>query len=195
MKHDITMTGYAFRLRPIADEDVSLVLELRCDPERNRYINRTLPDPERQLAWFASYYQRPGDYYFVIERNNTGHAEGLIAIYDVDDEGTNGEWGRWVIRRKSLAAIESALLIYRCAFEVLGLEWICCRTVADNKQVISFHDQCGITDMRSLPAHVVLDGKTYDSVEHRTTAEAWIKMRPALDKAAKQIAQMMERER
>ena len=74
MKHDITMTGYAFRLRPIADEDVSLVLELRCDPERNRYINRTPPDPERQLAWFASYYQRPGDYYFVIERNDTGHA-------------------------------------------------------------------------------------------------------------------------
>jgi len=40
------MTGYAFHIHPITDEDVLLFLKLCYYPERSLYINRTLPGPE-----------------------------------------------------------------------------------------------------------------------------------------------------
>src|ERR1700733_7831815 len=122
MRHDLTVEGFAFRLRPIGDRDASLVLELRGDAKRNRFLHPIPPRLDDQLAWLARYYERPGDYYFVVERRDSGAAEGVISIYDIDPLGESGEWGRWILKPGSLAAVESAWLIYRCAFEQLGLQ-------------------------------------------------------------------------
>src|ERR1039457_4516855 len=47
--------------------------------------------------------------------------------------------GRWILRRGSLAAAESALLVYTIAFEDLALDRVYCRTVSANRAVVSFH--------------------------------------------------------
>ena len=172
------MEGYAFRLRPITDADAGLVVELRSDPELNRYLHASSNRIEDQLAWLASYYAREGDYYFVIERRSNSMPEGVIALYDIDAAINSGEWGRWILKPGSLAAVESAYLIYRTAFELLGLGSVYCRTVADNGKVVSFHDSCGITDRRLLPQHFELGGRRYDAVEHRVDKTSWISIKP-----------------
>jgi RimJ/RimL family protein N-acetyltransferase len=193
MRHNIILAGLAFRLRPIADADAPLVLELRGDATRNQHIHATSQIIEDQLAWFARYYERPGDYYFVIERLDTGVPDGVISIYDIDDKSACGEWGRWIVKPGSLAAVESAWLIYRCAFEQLGLERVYCRTVADNQQVVSFHDSCGITDRRLLPGQFEIGGKHVDAVEHQVTRQAWSEFGPRLKRLAELTARRVQR--
>jgi RimJ/RimL family protein N-acetyltransferase len=191
MRHDLILAGPAFRLRPITDADALLVLELRSDSKRNHYLHPIPPHLDEQLAWFARYYERTGDYYFVVERQDSGAAEGVISLYDVDPQGDYGEWGRWILRPGSLAAVESAWLIYRCAFEQLGLKRVFCRTVAENVLVISFHDSCGITAKRLLPGHFNLGGKPADAVEHEVTRETWSAINPRLQKLAEVAARKL----
>lgn len=155
---------------------------------RRGYLHDTSQKLDDQLDWFARYYERPGDYYFVVERQDSGASEGVISLYNIDPEAACGEWGRWILRPGSLAAVESAWLIYRCAFEQLGLERVYCRTVADNKPVVSFHDSCGITDKRLLSGYFELGDKSADAVEHQITRQAWEVIGPQLENMAQQTA-------
>ena len=194
MRHDLTLVGPGFRLRPIGDGDASLVLALRGNPELNRYLHSISQSLEDQLGWFASYYERPGDYYFVVERRDSGVAEGLISIYDIDFRGGCGEWGRWILKQDSLAGVESAWLIYRCAFEQLGLQRVLCRTVADNAPVVSFHDSCGIAKKRLLLGHFGLRGKQLDAVEHEVDLQSWSEIGPRLEKLSRVTARRLQRD-
>ena len=96
MRHDMTLAGFGFRLRPIADADAPLVVDLRGNAKLNRYLHATSQNLDDQLAWFARYYERPGDYYFVVERQDSGASEGLISLYNIDPEVTCGECRRFL---------------------------------------------------------------------------------------------------
>jgi RimJ/RimL family protein N-acetyltransferase len=187
MRHDIQLAGAVFGLRPVTAGDAEFIVALRGDASLNAFINSTSPHVEDQVAWIERYEQRAGDFYFVVERLSDHSAEGLIGIYDIADG--EGEWGRWILRSGSLAAVESAGLIYRCAFERIGLDAVVCRTVAANERVVSFHDSCGIAERRVLPSHVELRGQRWDVVEHRLSREAW----PAVDARLTHLARLIAR--
>jgi RimJ/RimL family protein N-acetyltransferase len=193
MRHDLTLGGPGLRLRPIGDGDAALVIALRGNPELNRYLHPSSNRLEDQLAWFARYYERENDFYFVIEKRVDGAPEGVIALYDIDPDTRCGEWGRWILKPASLAAVESAYLIYRTAFELLGMEGVYCRTVADNGKVVSFHDSCGITERRILSRHFELGGCTLDAVEHRVSRASWKEIEPRLFKLAQLAARKTNR--
>ena len=194
MRHEHTLTGPAFRLRPVCEEDASFMLMLRRDPTLSRYLHATPPGEDAQRAWIERYYQRPGDYYFVIERMHSGEPEGLISLYDIGAEQTEvGEWGRWILRPLSLAAIESAWLVYRFAFYELRLQAVYCRTVADNAAVVSFHDSCGIAERRLLPGHFEFDQQRFDAIEHRVDRATWETLGPRLEALAKSTARRVNR--
>jgi RimJ/RimL family protein N-acetyltransferase len=193
MRHNLILAGPAFRLRPIGDADAHLHLELRCNPYLNRFLHATSSSVEDQLAWLADYYERPEDYYFVVERLETGAPEGVISVYDIDFEIGSGEWGRWILKPGSLAAVESAWLIYRYSFEQLKLAQVYCRTVADNQPVVSFHDSCGIPQRRLLPGHFDFGGNRVDAVEHLIDHWAWTQISPRLEKLAQLTARRLKR--
>lgn len=188
MRHNIELEGFAFRLRPIGDEDAEFVVQLRTDTERGRFIHVTSNKVEDQLAWFADYYERPGDYYFVIERRQDKVREGMISIYEIDETQNTAEWGRWVLRPGSLAAIESAWLMYRVAFENLMLVSVCSRTIVANTEVVSFHDSCGIADRKLLPNCFDINGQCHDAVIHRVDLKEWNGLAPRLAKLAQRTA-------
>src|SRR5690606_9190273 len=118
-----------------------------------RFLHPTTPSLASQLAWLSEYYRRPGDYYFVIERRDDCSAEGLVAIYDLALETGVAEWGRWILKPKSVGAVESVALVYRCAFETLCLTELYCRTVASNEQVVAFHESAGAEVSQVLKEH------------------------------------------
>ena len=127
MKHGISIDGFGYRIRPVKLSDAQFIIDARLeDSERNRFIHTISHDIEEQERWINAYFEREGDYYFIVENRLTGQPEGLIGIYDVKDG--KAEWGRWVIKKGSFAAVESVDLVYRAAFEKIGLEELYCRT-------------------------------------------------------------------
>lgn len=191
MRHNLSVEGAAFRIRPVAEADAAAIIALRSDPLKNRFIHPVSPKIEDQLAWLDLYFSRAGDYYFAVETSTGGHFEGTVAIYDVADG--KGEWGRWVLRPGSMAAPESALLIYRAAFEILGLDEVHCRTVALNESVLSFHDRCGLNRRALLRNAVHLADGPVDAVEHYLTAQQWPDTCNRLAPQAERIARLVSR--
>lgn len=192
MKHEYELEGYAYRLRPVQLTDAQFIVETRLeDAKRNKYINKISSDVKLQEAWLERYFEREGDYYFIVENIFTNQREGLIGIYDV--EGKKAEWGRWVIRKGSLAAIESMDLIYRIAFEKIGLDELFCRTLVENKKVVSLHNSSGEHYRCTLNGYVELEGKQYDVVEHYANkAFFYSEIHDVMDYKMKFIMEMMK---
>jgi RimJ/RimL family protein N-acetyltransferase len=193
MQHAFRLRGAAFGLRPVEMDDAAFIVDLRTDSRTARFIHRISSRLEDQQAWLQAYFARPGDYYFVVEQLATGAAQGTVGLYDEDRTARSAEWGRWVLRPGSLAAVESALLIYRLAFEVLELDLVYCRTVVANEQVLSFHDSTGLVRHARLPAHATIDSIPHDAVEHRMTRADWARHGEALAQKAAAVARIVAR--
>jgi RimJ/RimL family protein N-acetyltransferase len=101
-----------------------------------------------------------GDYYFMVERLCDARSEGTIAIYDVRGTPSTAEWGRWVIRPSSLAAPESAYLIYKTAFEVLEIDTLYCCSNVENTKSVSFHERSGMIHFGHHEVVMTLRGQT-----------------------------------
>jgi RimJ/RimL family protein N-acetyltransferase len=187
MRHSHRLDGFRYALRPIGEADARFVAELRSDPELSAYLHRTSGRVEDQEAWLAAYFERDGDYYFIVEELGSGDPVGTVGLYDSD--GRTAEWGRWLIRKDAPAAVETALLIYRAAFEGVGLDEVYCRTVAENAKVVSFHDSSGAARIGTLERHFQLGGVSHDAVEHRVDRSRWDMMRPKLEFLARRLAQ------
>lgn len=166
MKHNYKLSESIFQIRPINNNDAEFTLMLRNDSKLNSYLNTTSNKISDQIAWLENYYKKRDDFYFVIERIKDERPEGLIALYDIDYENKTAEWGRWILRTESMAAVESALMIYKFAFEELKLEKIYSRTVSLNEKTVSFHDSCGITNKKVLKDYFEFNGRRVDSIEH-----------------------------
>jgi RimJ/RimL family protein N-acetyltransferase len=186
LRHNIVMDGHAFRLRPVKVEDAGFILGLRTNPVRSQYLHRVSNNLEAQRRWLRDYFERPGDYYFLIENRETGEREGTAGIYNLDR--IFAEWGRWIVRAESLAALESACLIYRVGFEVLGLESIYCRTIVKNAAAVEFHQSFGLERTRTLRHYFELDGRHLDAVEMRLTRPQWDAIREETERKAARAA-------
>jgi RimJ/RimL family protein N-acetyltransferase len=196
MRHDLRLEGYAFALRPVTLEDAEFIVQVRTsDPQRVRYLHPISPDVGQQREWLNRYFERQNDYYWVVERIESKEREGLIAIYDFDTNNRSAEWGRWVLRPGSFAAIESALLVYRAAFEKLQLEAVCPCTVLDNRAVVSFHESCGLPRHAVLKNHYQFHGQTFDAVKHICTRSSWPVVCQRLESQARLLAERLERGR
>lgn len=167
------MEGRKFRLRPAELRDAEFIVELRADPERSRYVHRIAPDVAAQKRWMEEYFERWGDYYFIVERRGSAVKEGTVAIYNVDAEKRAAEWGRWIVRAGSGAAVESASLLYRVAFETLALDSVYCRTIAENTTAIEIHRRFGVEQVATLADYFELDGRSLEAVEARLSAARW----------------------
>jgi RimJ/RimL family protein N-acetyltransferase len=187
MDHDLHIAGHYFALRPVRVGDAALIVELRSDPSRTRYLQPIATEVAAQEAFIREYLMRPDDYYFVVEDRGTHWAEGLVGLYGFDGAG-RAEAGRWVLRPGSLAAVESAWLLYRIAFERLGLKEVVCLTLAENTHVLSFHDSSGLERRGVRPRDVQIGEAWYDRVEHVLTCERW----PTIGEKLSRLAQCVK---
>jgi RimJ/RimL family protein N-acetyltransferase len=173
MQHSINLTCVRYRLRPVALDDAHFIVALRMDPLLNRYLHEISPRVEDQISWLERYFLRPGDYYFIVEDADSGEPQGAIGIYEVANDASGAEWGRWILKRGSMAALESAWLIYEVGFSTLLLTSLSCRTLLDNSGIVSFHDSFGASRVAVLERHFIVRGDTRPAVEHRINAAEW----------------------
>jgi Acetyltransferase (GNAT) domain len=185
LKHDLAIGGHGFRLRPLELADAGFVVEARR--AAGPFINRGAMDEAAQREWIERYFLRDDDYGFVVERLRDARREGVVGIYAIDRARASAEWGRFVLRSGSIAAVEVAWLVYRCGFERLGLDVVRCRTLVGNASVVEFHDSCGLT-RADATVSVDHDGRPAQAIEHILARPRWAAVGPRLDRLAARVA-------
>lgn len=132
--------GKNIQLRSVKISDAEFILSLRLNPELNKHLNSTSPDLEAQKNWIEKQRNREQDYYFIIEGFN-GIPLGTVSVYEINDSEKTFNWGRWIIVKDSpfYIAIESTILVYNFAFNILNLQKAISEVRIENKNVIKFH--------------------------------------------------------
>ena len=188
MKHSIRVEGEAFRLRPVSTDDAPFIIKLRTDPRLGKYLHTTSPSVDDQIAWTRRYYEREGDWYFIVEQASNGEPHGAVAIYNYEAGDASAEWGRWILKRGSLAALESSSLVYDAGFDRLGLMLMYSRTEEVNQPVVSFH-----TSLGSALHGLVMGPGGERWTEQRMTSVRWREIRPTVEKKISAVAAVVDR--
>jgi len=188
MRHNIHLEGFNLRLRPVQIEDAPFIVWLRNLDYVKGNVGDSATDVAAQEAWLRAYFEREGDYYWIVESSG-GIPMGTHGIYNVN--GTSAERGRHIMRAEVMAGVPSATLTAELAFGNMGLHELRSWVVAANMEVLSIHRKSGFKEVGRVAAARVIDGKPADMVEFRFTAEEWVKRRdrvlPLAHIAGKQV--------
>ena len=177
MRHTVQAEGFGVRLRPVRMEDAEFIVWLRnLDYVKGR-VGDSAVDVISQQKWLETYFDREGDYYFIVETPGRIPA-GTYGIYNV--KGNSGESGRWIIRPGVPAAVPSAVVVLDIAFNELSLREVHGSTVATNQTVLSINRKFGFRRTGVQPAAQVIGGKAVDLVNFSMTAGEWPKARERL---------------
>lgn len=159
------LRGDFVTLRPLRVADAELTLGWRR-AERARYLNAGAQTVEEQAAWIAG---RPdSEFNFVIELAD-GRPVGMLSLTGVDHVHRHGEPGRFLIGDEAAvrgvpAAVEAMALLYRLAFDDLGLVRLCGIVVAENTLMTKWQKFLGMQEEGRLRNHFFLDGRFQDGV-------------------------------
>jgi RimJ/RimL family protein N-acetyltransferase len=133
------------RLRLVEPSDAEFILSLRLDQKYNSFLSKVDNDIESQRTWIRNYKEDEANkkqFYFIIERMD-GVACGTVRIYDLRSDSFC--WGSWILNENKTryAAIESALLVYRYGFDILGFKKSHFDVMKGNSKVTDFHKKFG----------------------------------------------------
>lgn len=95
VKHSIQAEGSGVRLRPVRMDDAGFIVWLRNLDYVKGKVGDSASDVAGQEKWLHSYFEREGDYYFIVE-TPSGIPLGTHSLYSVAEGGA--ELGRWIIR-------------------------------------------------------------------------------------------------
>jgi RimJ/RimL family protein N-acetyltransferase len=146
----LPIQGKSVRLRFIDVSDAEFILNLRRDRDRACHLTPVPDDVSVQIEWIKKYKERESqrqEFYFVIE-NLKGERFGAIRIYEY--EGKSFKCGSWILRpdAPSRFGLESVLLMYDFAFEVLDCTHTHFEVRKDNQPILRFHDRMGAQILR-----------------------------------------------
>jgi RimJ/RimL family protein N-acetyltransferase len=170
MNHSLSIAGYNTRLRPVSISDAEFILRLRNMPHVTGTVGDTVPEVAEQRRWIESYFERPDDYYFIIE-SLQGQPWGTIGLYSFRAAGA--EWGRWIILPGIMAALPSAVLIHQLAFAHFGLAELRGEVVSSNSKVLSFHRRFGCEEVGIARQSRIIQGQHVDMVKFVMSRVQW----------------------
>ena len=177
MRHTLSAEGFGVRLRPVRMEDAPFIVWLRGLDHVKGRVGDSAVDAAAQEVWLKTYFDRQGDYYFIIETLG-GIPVGAYGLYDVAD--ASAESGRWIIRPDVPAAIPSAIQAFELAFGRLGLRELRVKTVSTNHSVLSLNRKFGFRQTCVEPAARLIAGQPVDLVNFVLEAREWPKVRERL---------------
>lgn len=151
MSMDIArISGARLDLRLVGVEDAAYIQSLRTDPRYSTYLSSVSGTVQDQASWIASYKGREAtgqELYFIIECKDRRRC-GTVRLYEITSESFT--WGSWILdeSKPAKAALDSSILVYRIAFERLGLLRAVFDVRRDNVRTLAFHDRFGATRVR-----------------------------------------------
>ncbi|MEB6680158.1 GNAT family N-acetyltransferase [Acinetobacter lwoffii] len=132
----------------VEENDAEFICSLRTNPDLNKHLSQSTALVEEQKLWIKNYKNRESkrlEYYFIIYRNDNNEKIGTIRVYDFKEDPRSFCWGSWILNanKTRYAAIESAMLVYKFAFEELGFEQSHFDVRKENVGVHKFHLRLG----------------------------------------------------
>jgi diamine N-acetyltransferase len=174
---DRVLRGEFVNLRPLEVADAELTLRWRS-AERARFLNAGARTVEQQAGWIAG---RPdSEHNYVIELTDA-RPVGMVSLTGIDPVNRHGEPGRFLIGDEAAvagipAAVEAMKLLYRLAFDEIGLVRVCGIVAAENTLMVKWQKFLGMREEGRLRNHLLLDGRFQDAVflgllveDYRTT--------------------------
>jgi len=165
------------RLRPVQIEDAAFIVWLRNQDYVTGRVGDSASDVVTQQKWLASYFEREGDYYFIVETLG-GIPLGTNGLYNVS--GKNAEWGRYIMRPEVQAAVSSAILIFELGFEKMELRELLARCVSTNLNVHSLVKKYGFRQTETKFASQTIGGRPVDMIHFVLKAGDWFGSRRSL---------------
>lgn len=134
-------------LRLAEVEDASFIHSLRINEKLNKHISKVTGSVDDQAEWLRRYKEKESkeqEFYFIILRRDNNNAIGTVRLYGITDDNRFC-WGSWILNsdKTVTAAIESAYLLYKFAFEEMKYQSAYFQVDKKNIQVISFHRKTG----------------------------------------------------
>ena len=142
------LTAKTISLRLVEEDDAGFIHALRTNDIYNQHLSSTTGDVSSQKKWISKYKERERnkeEFYFIIERIDNGQKIGTVRLYDFITANNSFCWGSWILNenKTTSSAVESALLVYKFAFEELGFSQSHFDVRKDNIKVIAFHEKLG----------------------------------------------------
>jgi len=143
----MSLKSKTVQLRLVEESDAEFIVSLRTDEKYNKHLSAVTGDVDAQVNWIRRYKEDEANkqqFYFIIERLD-GVRCGTVRVYDF--VGDSFCWGSWILNedKTRYAAIESAFLVYKFAFDELGFQKCHFDVRKGNDRVISFHEKMGAT--------------------------------------------------
>ena len=177
MFHALHAEGYGIRLRPVRLEDAAFIGWVRHLDHVVGKVGDSQADAAGQEAWLTKYFDRAGDYYFIVETRR-GIPVGTYGIYDVSE--TSAEVGRHIVRPDILAGVPASLLAADLAFNTLGLARLRSTSVSTNRPVRSMMLKCGFRQVRIARNAQHISGQPVDMIHFVLMKEDWERVRKSL---------------
>ena len=138
----LELRGKVVTLKQLRPADAELTLKFRNSELALAHMPGLEANIEKQEQWIKRVAKDPNQLNFKIVHLSTGHAVGIISIYDIMDG--RAEWGRWVVASAGISSLESCFLVHDFAFGELGLTAIYCRTSEFNERPLAFTIVLGV---------------------------------------------------
>jgi len=188
MNHSLSIAGYNTRFRSVRISDAEFILHLRNMPHVAGTVGDTVPEVAEQRRWIESYFERPDEYYFIIE-SLQGQPWGTIGLYNFRAAGA--EWGRWIISPGIMAALPSAVLVHQLAFDHFDLAELRGEVVSSNSKVLSFHRRFGCEEVGIARQSRIIQGQNVDMVQFVLSKVRWPTIFPKLHVMAEQAGRLL----
>jgi RimJ/RimL family protein N-acetyltransferase len=157
------------RLREVTRADAADLYRWRMDPQSRTQFQDTREVPyEAHLAYLDRYFHPANtDRWLIIEAG--GEPVGAIALYDLSPDGSEAEWGRFVIapehRGKGWGRRSLELLIDHA--RETGVRRLRCEVLAGNAAAEELYRRLGFTETGSYED----GGRTFRQLALRLTKE------------------------
>jgi len=177
MRHTIIKEGFGVRLRPVSLEDARFIVWVRGLEHAIGMLGDSAQTVEEQEEWLRKYFDRAGDYYFMVE-TESAIPLGTVGIYDADTHAA--EHGRIVVRPGVSAALPLMVLSYDLAFGLLGLTELRATSVASNVTLHSFIRKLGSDCIETRKSERMINGELTDILHFQLSRAEWIRRRPTM---------------
>jgi RimJ/RimL family protein N-acetyltransferase len=181
------INGKRVKLRQLERKHFPLVLKWRNDPEIMKHFFEAAPiSEEQQNRWFDKELTT-GNFNWVIVADmleGGAYAEpqivGTVGMYGIDYRNRKCSWGRLILDpvcRGRKMGIETELLVYKYAFEHLGMNKVYGEALVSNETILKIHEKTGNVVEGVLKQHVYKDGKFHDLAAVAIFADTYFRLK------------------
>jgi len=154
-----SISSKSILIRLVEEEDAEFILSLRLSENLNTFLSKVDSDINGQRLWIRDYKKDEAEsrqFYFIIERLD-GVPCGTVRLYDFRNDSFS--WGSWILNedKTRYSAIESAFLVYKFGFDVLGFNKSHFEVMKGNDRVIAFHEKMGAVKLNEDATNIYFE--------------------------------------